>query len=109
MAEPSLAMFPAAIDRYKAGTYTNWNDIVFQKGFRQDHNLSLSGKKEDVTYYWSIGYQNNEGIIVGDQFKTIRTRVNLDGKVNKWLDVGLTTQYANRDESGLPATWNRKL
>lgn len=101
-----LAMYPAAIQRYKDGTSVNWGDLIFQNGVRQDHNLSLSGKKEDVTYYWSVGYQDNNGIIVGDRFKTIRTRVNLDGKVNKWLDVGMSTQYANRDESGLPATWS---
>ena len=100
-----LAMFPSAIDRYKNGQYIDWGDMVFQNGLRQDYNLSLSGKKDDVTYYWSVGYQNNNGIIVDDKFKTIRTRINLDGKVTKWLDVGLNTQFARRDESSIPATW----
>jgi TonB-dependent starch-binding outer membrane protein SusC len=51
-----LAMFPAAIDRYKAGTFVDWNDVIFQNGFRQDYNLSLSGKKDDIAYYYSVGY-----------------------------------------------------
>jgi len=100
-----LAMFPAAIQNYKDGKYIDWGDIVFQNGLRQDYNLSMSGKKDEVSYYWSAGYNNNEGIVVGDQFKTIRSRLNLDGKVTKWLDVGLNSQFANRDESSLPATW----
>jgi TonB-dependent starch-binding outer membrane protein SusC len=76
------------LDRYGI---SEWNT--------QDHNISLSGKKEDVTYYMSLGYNNNEGIIVGDGFSTIRSRINLDAKVTDWLSVGINTQFANRDES----------
>lgn len=42
---------------------------------------------------------------MGDQFKTIRSRINLDGKITDWLSVGFNSQFANRDESSIPATW----
>jgi TonB-dependent starch-binding outer membrane protein SusC len=94
-----LGLLPVEIANYKAGNSVDWADMVFQNGLRQDHNISLSGKKEDVTYYMSLGYNNNEGIIVGDGFSTIRSRINLDAKVTDWLSVGINTQFANRDES----------
>ncbi len=100
-----LAFQSMEIANYKAGKSVDWSDMVFQNGLRQDHNLSISGKKEEMTYYWSIGYNNNEGIIVGDQFKTLRSRVNLDGKITDWFSVGLNTQFANRDESNINAAW----
>jgi len=100
-----LGMNTSEIQNYKDGKYTNWGDLVFQNGLRQDHNVSLSGKKDDITYFWSLGYNNNNGIIVGDQFKTVRSRINLDGKISDWLSVGFNTQFANRDESSIPATW----
>jgi TonB-linked SusC/RagA family outer membrane protein len=94
-----LGLLPVEAANYKAGNFVDWTDMVFQNGLRQDHNISLSGKKEDVAYYMSLGYNNNEGIIVGDGFSTIRSRINLDAKVNDWLSVGINTQFANRDES----------
>ena len=44
----------------------------------------LSGKyfkqKEDVSYYWSLGYADREGVIVGDRFNTVRTDLILNRK-----------------------------
>ena len=94
-----LGFNPIEIQNYKAGKTVDWYDMVFQNGMRQDYNVSLSGKKEGVSYYMSLGYQDNEGVIVGDQFETIRSRINLEGKVNKFLTVGLNTQFSDRDES----------
>ncbi len=102
-----LGLLPVEIKNYKAGTPVNWGDLVFQNGFRQDHNISLSGKKDEVTYYWSLGYNSNEGVIVGDEFTTIRSRLNLDAKVTNWLSVGINTQFANRDESNINADWGQ--
>ncbi len=94
-----LGMLPLEIANYKAGKSVDWTDMVFQNGLRQDYNISLSGKGDAVTYYMSLGYNNNEGIVVGDEFTTIRGRVNLDAKVNDWLTVGMNTQFSDRDES----------
>jgi TonB-linked SusC/RagA family outer membrane protein len=100
-----LGMQPVEIENYKAGRSVDWYSKVFQTGFRQDHTVSLSGRKEAVSYYMSLGYLNNEGIITGDQFKTIRGRVNLEGQVSKFLSVGVTTQFSDRDESQVPVDY----
>ncbi|MEX2591365.1 MAG: TonB-dependent receptor [Anditalea sp.] len=100
-----LNMQPIEIENYKAGRSVNWYDMVFQNGLRQDHTLSLSGKNEDVSYYMSLGYLNNQGIVVGDEFSTIRARLNIEGKVNDFLTVGMNTQFADRDESAVPVNW----
>jgi hypothetical protein len=50
----------------------------------------------------SLGYLSNEGLSVGDVFKTVRARVNLENKITKFLSVGLNLQFANRDESSIP-------
>lgn len=106
---PRLGLLPVEIKNYKAGTPTDWDKMVFQNGIRQDHNLSLSGKKDEVTYYWSLGYNSNEGIVVGDKFATLRSRINLEAKVTDWLNVGINTQFANRDESNINADWGRRI
>ena len=100
-----LNMQPAEIENYKAGRSVNWYDKMFQNGLRQDHTVSLSGRSEGLKYYWSLGYLDNEGLIVGDRFTTIRSRVNLEGKVNDFLSVGVHAQFADRDESQVPVSW----
>jgi TonB-linked SusC/RagA family outer membrane protein len=100
-----LNMQPIEIANYKAGRSVNWYDMVFQNGLRQDHTLSLSGKNEDVSYYMSMGYLKNNGIVVGDDFSTIRARFNIEGIVNRFLTVGMNTQFADRDESQVPVNW----
>jgi TonB-linked SusC/RagA family outer membrane protein len=94
-----IGLLPVEIANYKAGNSVDWADMVFQNGLRQDHNISLSGQKEDVTYYMSIGYNNNEGVIVGDEYENVRSRINLDAQVTDWLSVGINTQFSNRNES----------
>ena len=94
-----LGMLPLEIANYKEGKSVDWTDMVFQNGLRQDYNISLSGRSDAVNYYMSLGYNNNEGVIVGDGFSTIRGRVNIDAKVTDWLTVGMNTQFSDRDES----------
>jgi TonB-dependent starch-binding outer membrane protein SusC len=102
-----LGLLDMEVTNYKEGKSVDWKKMVFQNGVRQDHNLSISGTKDEISYYWSLGYNNNEGIIVGDQFKTIRSRVKIDAKVTRWMTAGLNTQFSNRDESSIEADWTR--
>jgi TonB-linked SusC/RagA family outer membrane protein len=94
------------IDNYKAGKSIDWTKKVFQTGLQQDYTVSVAGKKDDLTYYMSLGYLDNKGIIVGDRFKTFRTRLNLEDQITPFLKVGINTQFSNRDESYVPVNWS---
>jgi len=91
-------------ENYKAGNIMDWEDVIFHNGVRQDYNISLSGKLNDFTYYWSLGYMENEALTKGDDFATIRSRVNLEGQAAKFLKVGLNAQFSYRDESSVSAS-----
>ncbi|GAB2796231.1 TonB-dependent receptor [Rhabdobacter roseus] len=102
-----LNMQPMEIDNYIAGRSVNWYDQVFQNGFRQDHNVSVSGRNDGVSYYLGAGYLNNQGIIVGDQFSTVRTRANIEANITRFLSVGMNTLFSVRDESAVPHSWGQ--
>ncbi|MFN2458483.1 MAG: SusC/RagA family TonB-linked outer membrane protein [Chitinophagaceae bacterium] len=104
-----LKLLPIEIKNYKEGKTINWYDMMFQKGLRQDHTVSISGKKEDITYYMSVGYNKNEGVIVGDEFSTVRTRLNLEARAAKFMNVGINMQYADRDESSIAVSWTQMV
>src|SRR5690606_4710617 len=59
-----------------------------------------------LKYYWSIGYNNNEGIRVGDQYSTIRSRLNVNFKIVDWLNDGLNSQFSDGGTNSVPASLN---
>jgi len=101
-----LNFFDTEIDQYLAGNTTNWFDEVSRQGVRQDYDLSISGGDDKFQYYWSLGYVDNQNFLRGDDFSSIRSRLNLDFKVTEWLNVGTNAQFSNTDNSSVPASTN---
>ena len=96
---------PVEQKNYLAGHAINWYDMMFQNALQQNYTLSVSGGTDKFSYYWSGGYLNNKGIVVGDKYNTIQSRLKLDAEITKFLTVGVNTQFADRDESGVPVDW----
>lgn len=93
---------PVEYNNYIAGKELNWENLIYNnKAMQHDHTVSIAGRKEDFSYYYSLGYLTNEGLTVGDTYKTFRTRVNLEGQATKFMTIGLNMQYSNRDESSI--------
>ena len=88
---------------YRAGNPVDWADYVYQNGYRQDYNISIQGKANTVKYYWSLGYEDNKGNVIGDKFNTIRSLLRLESNLNKWLTVGLSANFAIRNQ-GFPSS-----
>ena len=88
-------------ENYLAGKTTDWYDAIFRNGLRQNYDLSLAGGTKTFKYYWSLGYTKNQGISLGDDFKTIRSRINIDADVTAFLKLGVNAQFTDRDESNI--------
>lgn len=58
---------------------TDWQEQIFRKALMQDHSVSISGGSENLRYYTSLEYLNQDGIIINSNFKRYGARVNLDG------------------------------
>lgn len=89
------------IDNYMLGDETAWDDLVFQTGLQQDYTASISNRTDNFSYYWSMGYADQRGIIKDDQMTNFRTRLNLESKVTDFLTIGLNSSFSSRDESKL--------
>lgn len=99
-----LNLYPTEQENALAGKTVDWYDLVMMNGIKQNYDISVSGGLDNLNYYWSVGYLNNEGLIKGDDYSTFRTRLNLEYKINDWLVVGTNTQYSSRDEGDTPAS-----
>ncbi|MDR3141342.1 MAG: SusC/RagA family TonB-linked outer membrane protein [Tannerellaceae bacterium] len=91
---------------YFAGETYDWYGAVWQTGLRQNYNVSLSGQTDRVNYYWSLGYQDNEGNQRGDRFVNYRTNLRLDAKATDFLEVGANLLLQTRDEGFQRVDWS---
>ncbi|MBI0398366.1 TonB-dependent receptor [Cyclobacterium marinum] len=88
---------------FAQGVDTDWMDLISRNGAIQNHQVSVSGKSDKINYYFSGGYNTNEGAIVGDDYQRISIRSKLDADVTSWLKVGIDGAYNNNDYSGIGA------
>ena len=73
---------------------TNWKDYIYKKGLVQNHTVSISGGSDKTQYYASANYSDNQGIIIGDDYKRYGFKANISTQVTNWLKVGINGQYA---------------
>ncbi|MEO6548580.1 MAG: TonB-dependent receptor [Ferruginibacter sp.] len=66
------------------GGATDWQKEVTRTAFTQNHNLTMSGGAEKLTYYASFGTQLQEGIIKANELKRYSGRFNVTQKF--WED-----------------------
>jgi len=74
---------------------TKWYDYVYRTGFSSSNNINFSGGTEKTTYYASLGYSDQKGMIKENTFKRISSRLNVDHKVYKTFTVGARVSYSN--------------
>jgi len=91
--DPNLSQ--ADIDLGKNGyigssVNTDWQKEAFQVGGLQMVDFSASGGTEKLKYFASASYNKQQSIIVGNGLDRFSGRLNVDNKVNKYLDLGLT-------------------
>lgn len=101
-----LSLSPEEQENYLANKTTNWSDLVFQNGIRQNYDVSIAGGGKDARYFFSGGYTHNEGNVVGDVFKTFRSRVNIDTDIASFLKIGVNAQFKDEDNSAVPASFD---
>ncbi|MDO7172942.1 SusC/RagA family TonB-linked outer membrane protein [Mariniflexile sp. AS56] len=66
------------------GVDTDWQDENLQSGIIEDYGISLSGGGEKSSFYSSINYFNQDGILVGSGFKRLNARLNSEHEFGKF-------------------------
>ncbi len=102
-----LADLPNGISRSLASqTNTDWWDQLTQKGFINEHNLSVSQGGEKLKTFANLTYSNNEGYIKGNAYERLSARLNVDYNIIKTLKVSLSSGYNRGVNKRVPAAWD---
>ncbi|NOT75635.1 MAG: TonB-dependent receptor [Cyclobacteriaceae bacterium] len=80
---------------------TDWQDVLLRKGKFQSYNLGLSGSTDATSYYFSVGYQKQEGNIVANDFERFTFLANADHRANKFFKFGGKISFTRGVTNGL--------
>ena len=90
------------IDAYNDPSFQDydWMDEVTRNAIEHNHSLSFSGGSEKGSFFLSLNYANQQGMVRNLNNKNISGRINAEYNVKPWLKVGTNTSYV-RTESQL--------
>lgn len=85
--------------------YADWDvvGIMFRKWKpAQSHNISVQGTSGKTSYYLSLGYNHNEGVMTfyPEKMDKWTTMLNITSDVKDWLQIGARFNYSNKDFIG---------
>jgi len=67
---------------------TNWQEQLYQTAIIQNHDLSLSGGKDNTRFYASLGYYDQPGVLKNSGTTRYSARINVDNSVAKKYGFG---------------------
>lgn len=73
---------------------TDWFEELFRNSVSNTHNLSLSGGSEKNTYYISMGYMQNKGLMKKDEYDRYNVNAKIDMKPNKRVKLGISADLS---------------
>lgn len=84
-------------------TNTNWEDLAFNDDARSSQvELNAQGGNDKTKFFISGSLQNQDGILVGNEFKRMGMRFNIDHQVNNWLKIGLNASLNKTVRNRVP-------
>lgn len=87
-----------ALAKY-GGQGTDWQDELFRTAISHSHQVSLTGGTDKTQYALSLGYMNQDGILVNTDFERYNSRLNVEHQAKSWLRVGLNMAYTHMTQT----------
>lgn len=90
-----MAFLQSAVN---AGTLgTNYQDVYFNSAPSTQHTLGVTGGSENTNYRFSLGLLDQEGVMLGSDYKRYNVRFNLDSELNERIKIGTTVSMVRGD------------
>lgn len=86
---------------FKENAYYNGHDdywdMMTQNAAVQEYNLSVRGGSQQSSYYASLNYKDQDGIVKGSNSRLLSARFNFETKVREALKFGLNMDASSRE------------
>ncbi len=88
--------------------YADWDVVgIMYRDWKpsQSHNITVQGSSNKTSYYMSVGYNHNEGVMTynPDQLDRWTVTTNIQSNITDWMQVGGRFSYSDKNYE-TPAT-----
>ena len=92
---------PQQIEDLKTSGNYDWQSAAFRTAPVQNHQLSFSGGDDRSRYAVSAGFFDQDGVIIGSDFKRISLRANYERNYSQNFKFGVNANYSNSVSNGI--------
>lgn len=87
----TIGNFPGLLKLWESGDYANtdWQDEIFRNALNYRANANVTGGNENVTYHFSVNYQNEDGILLNSYYRKVNVKGGFDARLNKYVKIGV--------------------
>ena len=93
---------PSELASISEGKSYDWQDALLRNALMTNHTLSMSGGTEKTSFYSSVNFFRQDGIVINSNYERKAVRLNLTHKATKNLTIGNTFNLARTDENIVP-------
>ena len=86
--EDGVTYEPKYPDPMSLGEGTDWQDLIYRIAPTMNYQLSFSGGNDRTQYAITGGYFDQDGVIIGSDFKRYSFRTNIDHAIGNRIKVG---------------------
>lgn len=83
----------------RIGNGTDWQDVLYRTGISHNVQASVSGGSEKTQFMMSLGYLNQKGVVITNDYNRLSGRLNLNHKINNRLNVGMKLNFTRSSDS----------
>lgn len=80
---------------------TDWQSELFRNGTLHNHQFSVAGGSEQINFYASANYFNQDGVIINSAFERTSFLANIDAQVNDKLKIGVSLFSRKSKKDGI--------
>ncbi|MEM7574919.1 MAG: TonB-dependent receptor [Bacteroidota bacterium] len=81
---------------------TDWQDLLYRSGNTQNHQASFSGGSDNVNFYASANFFDQQGVVLNSAFERISFLSNIDAQVTDRLKLGANLFGSRSAQDGVP-------
>ena len=81
---------PENPDDFTKGPDENWEKNALRRGYAQQYDLAANGGNDKTKFYASLGWANQESILIKNDYDRVSARFTLDHKASDFVSFGLS-------------------